>query len=74
MPLVGEDCERNSELFKDLLMEDGLLKMVKHKDYIADVLEEVLLYNKETKKIVGFISIVEQAKFDLKKIVSIWKN
>lgn len=59
MPLVGDDAGRNSELFKDLLMEDGLLKMVKHKDYIADVLEEVILYNKDDKKIIGFISVVE---------------
>ena len=55
-------------------MEDGLIKMLAHKDYVAEVLEEVFLVNKEQKKLLGFISIVEQAKYDLKKIVSVWKD
>ena len=59
MPLVGADPSRNAELFKDLLMEDGLIKMLAHKDYVAEVLEEVFLVNKEQKKLLGFISIVE---------------
>ena len=58
MPLVSEDPS-SKNLYKDLLMEDGLLKMVAHKDYICEVLEEVILYNKEDGDIVGFITLVE---------------
>jgi serine/threonine protein kinase len=63
-----------TEDFKDLLMEDHLLKMISHKDYVCNVMEEIIEYNKEKSKIVGLISIVECAKNDLTKITDIWLN
>lgn len=37
-------------------------------------MEEIIDYNKEEKKIISLISIVECAKSDLKFISHIWKN
>ena len=46
MPLVNEETYLAAQLYKGLLMEDCLLKMVANKEYICEVLEEVILYNK----------------------------
>ena len=43
--------------------------MLNHSEYICDVLEEIIIYNKKTEDIVGMIAIVECAKNDLAKIV-----
>ena len=55
-------------------MEDHLLKMISHNDYICQVMEEIIEFNNEKDQIVGLICIVECAKNDLSKIVKIWKN
>ena len=59
MPLVDEEAYQAAQLYYGLLMKDGLLKMVANKEYICEVLEEVILYNKPKGQIVGFISLVE---------------
>jgi nitrogen regulatory protein PII len=56
------------QCYEDLLMEDHLLKMISHTDYVCNVIEEIIEYNKFKNKIVGLISIVECAKNDLVKL------
>jgi hypothetical protein len=56
----------------NLLNEDQLLKLIAHKEYTAQVLEEIIFYNAKKNKIIGLISIVECAKNDLTKVARIW--
>ena len=49
-----------------------MLKMRAHKDYICEVMEEIIEYNEKEKKVVGVVAIVECAKNDLNKLLDIW--
>ena len=55
-------------------MESHMLKLIAHPDYICEVLEEVIEYNPESKKIEAYVGIVEQATNDLLHLTKTWKN
>ena len=69
---LAHDGRVTSDQFLDLLVEDQLIKMVAHEDFVCQVVEEIIDYNPKTNEITGLISIVESAKNDLAKIVKIW--
>jgi hypothetical protein len=46
--------------------------MVKNPDYICEVIEEIIEFNKSSKEIERIISIIECAKNDLDKLNNIW--
>jgi hypothetical protein len=45
-----------------------LLKLIAHKDYIAEILEEIIEYNTNDKNIYGCVAIIEQATNDVNDI------
>ena len=55
-------------------MESHLLKLIAHKEYIAQILEEIIEFNKKEDKIFGYVVIVEQAQNDLNDIAGYWKD
>lgn len=73
VPLVQEDVD-SSEMFINLLLEDQLLRMIAHPDYICEIFEEIFSFTKKEMKILGMVSIVECAKDDLSKITGTWTD
>ena len=57
-----------------ILMESHLLKLIAHKEYIAEILEEIIEYNEKDKSVYGCVVIVEQAQNDLNDVLSIWND
>lgn len=55
-------------------MESHLLKFLAHKEYIAEIMEEIIEYNERDKNIQNYVVIVEKAENDLSKILSIWRK
>ncbi len=40
-------------------MESHLIKMLDNKDYVVDILEEIIEYNEQDKSILNYIVLVE---------------
>lgn len=55
-------------------MENAYLKLSFHPKYLCEVLEEIILYNEEKGKIIGFVAIVEKAERDVDSLLKRWKN
>jgi hypothetical protein len=62
----------NFEVFAGLLQENHFLKLVEHKDYICQVLEEVCIFNKKKDVVLGMVALIECAKNDISKVIKIW--
>jgi predicted Ser/Thr protein kinase len=51
----------SSEVFEDLIIETHTLKLLKNKDCIAEVKEEIGEYDESTQKLSSYCVIVEKA-------------
>ena len=49
-----------------------MIKLVANKNYIADILEEIIEYNVEEDQVFSYVSIVEQAQNDLSILLRKW--
>mmetsp|Transcript_22073 Transcript_22073/g.21259 ORF Transcript_22073/g.21259 Transcript_22073/m.21259 type:complete len:230 (+) Transcript_22073:379-1068(+) len=57
-----------------ILSESHLVKLLEDKEYIVEIFEEIVEFNKSKAKIENYIVLIEQAKHDLKGIVSSWTD
>ncbi len=51
-----------------------MIKLLQNKEFVVDILEEIIEYNPTDKSVSNYIVLVEQAQRDLKDYVNIWKN
>ena len=58
----------------DILEESHLIKLLDNKEYVVNVFEEIIEFNKTQNTVENYFSIVEQAKQDLKSTVQIWTD
>ena len=64
--------ESTSDSVANILMESHMIKLLKNKEFVVEILEEIIEYNEADKKVFNYIVLVEQAQRDLKNIVDIW--
>ena len=50
-----------------------MIKLLPNKEFVVDILEEIIEYKEDDKTVLNYLVLVEQAKRDLKDIVKIWK-
>eukprot|EP00347_Sterkiella_histriomuscorum_P020028 403339373 len=62
------------DIFMDFLMESQQLKVLSQSKYIAQVKEEIILFDSETNSIRQYVVIVERAQFTLYDLLKIWKD
>jgi hypothetical protein len=55
-------------------MESHMIKLLPNKEFVVDILEEIIEYKEDDKTVRNYLVLVEQAKRDLKDIVKIWGN
>ncbi len=55
-------------------MESHMIKLLQNKEYVVDILEEIIEYRESDKSILNYIVLVEQAQRDLNSYVKIWKD
>jgi hypothetical protein len=65
--------ESNQDIIADILMEGHMIKLLPNKEFVVDILEEIIEYREDNKTVLNYLVLVEQAKRDLKNIVKIWK-
>jgi hypothetical protein len=54
-------------------MESHMIKLLPNKEFVVDILEEIIEYKEDDKTVLNYLVLVEQAQRDLKDIVKIWK-
>ncbi len=55
-------------------MESHLIKLLKNKEYVVEILEEIIEFKESEKKVLNYVVLVEQAQRDLRGIAKIWSN
>jgi serine/threonine protein kinase len=54
-------------------MESHMIKLLPNKEFVVEILEEIIEYKEEDKTVLNYLVLIEQAQRDLKDIVKIWK-
>ncbi len=55
-------------------MESHMIKLLKNKEFVVEILEEIIEYNEKDKTVFNYVVLVEQAQRDLRNIVDIWED
>jgi hypothetical protein len=50
-----------------------MIKLLQNKEFVVEILEEIIEYEEDDKTVLNYLVLVEQAKRDLGDIVKIWK-
>jgi hypothetical protein len=51
--------ETSNELITNLLMESHMIKLLENKEFVVDILEEIIEYNEGDKSILNYVVLVE---------------
>jgi serine/threonine protein kinase len=55
-------------------MESHLIKLLPNKEYVVEILEEIIEFKEDEKKVLNYVVLVEQAQRDLRGIVKTWAD
>ena len=50
------------------------MKVRPHSDYLAEIKEEVIEFNKSLGLIIRYVAVIERAQNDLGKLAAVWKD
>ena len=53
--------ESNQETIANILMESHMIKLLPKKEFVVDILEEIIEYKEEDKTVLNYLVLVEQA-------------
>ena len=71
--MILSSKELNQEMIANILMESHMIKLLPNKEFVVEILEEIIEYKEDDKTVLNYLVLVEQAKRDLRDIVKIWK-
>ncbi len=58
----------------EILSESSMIKLLTNKEYVVEIYEEIIEFNKKLNKVENYVVLIEQARNDVEKIVKVWLN
>jgi hypothetical protein len=53
--------ESNQDTIANILMESHMIKLLPNKEFVVEILEEIIEYNEDDKTVLNYLVLVEKA-------------